>query len=106
MHRTPPYALIPDMVHYLFVSLYLPIIFPPPLPFLWELSNFITFIALTRGCIISQGLLGSELDTNWDSSVPQAASTVRRGEGTCAALVGFLLVLNLITTQSRPPICL
>ena len=38
----------------------------------------------------------------------KAVSIERRGEGTCVALVGFLLVLFLITTQSchPPPICL
>ncbi|KIM77335.1 hypothetical protein PILCRDRAFT_623308 [Piloderma croceum F 1598] len=37
----------------------------------------------------SQGLLGSEDVTNWDSSVPQAAPTEGQGEGTCMALAGF-----------------
>jgi hypothetical protein len=33
--------------------------------------------------------VGSAFDTNWDSLVPQAAPIEGRGEGTCAALVGF-----------------
>jgi hypothetical protein len=41
---------------------------------------------------------------NWDSSVPQATSTERRGEGTCAALVGFLFgaVLNYYSVTPPP----
>jgi hypothetical protein len=43
-----------------------------------------------------QGLEGSVLDTDWDSLVSQAASIEGWGDGTCAALVGFHLVPNLI----------
>ena len=41
--------------------------------------------------IIFQGLLGSVVDTDWDSLVPQAAPIEGRGEGTYTALVGFHL---------------
>ena len=37
----------------------------------------------------SQGLEGSISDTDWESPVPQAASTEEQGEGTYTALVGF-----------------
>ena len=78
-----------------------------PLSLFWELSYFIMSIVLTQGFITSQGLLGSAFDTNWDSSVPQAASTVGQGEGTCVALVGFLFgaVLDYISVM-LPSICL
>ncbi|KIM76717.1 hypothetical protein PILCRDRAFT_640540 [Piloderma croceum F 1598] len=62
----------------------------PPLPFLWDLLHFTLFISLQQGQTSSQGLVGSAVDMNWDSSVPQAVSIERRGEGTCVALVGFL----------------
>ena len=54
---------------------------------------------LTQGSTSSQGLVGSVYDTDWESSVPQAASVERRGKGTYAALVGFHLVLNWIISQ-------
>jgi len=59
---------------------------------------------LTRGSIISQGLLGSAFDTDWDSSVPQAASIEGRGEGTCVALVGFHSGAKLDYTTVMPPL--
>src|ERR1700683_3282992 len=62
-----------------------------PLPIFWDLLHFSSFVSLQRGRFSSQGLVGSASDTNWDSLVPQAASIEGRGEGTCAALVGFLL---------------
>jgi hypothetical protein len=50
----------------------------------------------TWGSTISQGLVGSVYDTDWESSVPQAASTEGWGKGTYMALVGLHPVLNLI----------
>ena len=59
------------------------------------------------GSIPSQGLLGSVVDTNWDSSVPQAASSERQGEGTCTALIGFHLGAQLDYILATPlPFCL
>ena len=37
----------------------------------------------------------SQVDTNWDSSVPQAASIKGQGKGTCVALIGFYLDAQL-----------
>ena len=49
-------------------------------------------------------LLGSAFDTDWDSSVPQAASIEGQGEGTCMALVGFHSGAKLDYTLVTPPL--